>query len=130
MLELTLEQITNPAFQKAVVAVNNATNLDAKTVYRAGRICQVCYKEAEKAKLVMKELAQKHYFNLTEDRFATPEDQEAYMAELNKTLSETKIQIKVMPLDWNEIFNNVKLTGLELVHLEPVCVNVPVELGE
>jgi 4-hydroxyphenylpyruvate dioxygenase-like putative hemolysin len=125
MIELTWEQIANTPFQQAVVAVNNARDLDAKTVYRAGRICQVARKEAEKIAKVRVTLAEKHGYEAVKDAFPSTDAETAFKAELDQQLAETKVEIKVHKLDWKDIFGKVKLTGLELVHLQAVCDNVP-----
>lgn len=127
MIELTWKQIANTPFQQAVVAVNNARDIDAKTVYRAGRICQVAHKEAEKIAKVRVSLAKEYGYEATKEAFPSTDAESTFKAELDKQLAETKVEINVHRLDWRQIFGKVKLNGLEMVHIQSVCDNVPDE---
>lgn len=125
MIELTWEQLDTKPFRTAVVAVNNSRDIDAKQAYRAGRICQVAHKEAEKIVKAKQEIAKKHGFDFEKGEFPSKDAEEACNGLVEQMLKDTKVQIKVLKLDWKQLFGKVKLSGLEMVHLQDICDNVP-----
>lgn len=136
MIEISWELIDLKPFRTAVAAVSNSRDIDAKQVYRAGRICQVAAKEADKIGKFKRATATKHGFSFLQkangdiEGFSTVEQQEACENEIREAMEGTKVQIKVWPLDWKEIFGTVKMSGLEMVHLQEICENVTENQGE
>lgn len=113
MLKLTWKQLNNPGFAQAMVKLNQSTQLDAKTAYRVGRICQAAIKEMEKSELCGKKLKEK---------WPKKEDAEALKKAMEEAMEENFVEIKVHKLDFNLIRG---LTGGEMIAIEHIMDNVP-----
>lgn len=130
MVQISWKQIDDQFFRKAVMTLNASREVDAKVAYRAGRIMAVCQREAVKINKMKQELAKKHQYDPATGKFPSPEVQEACDMEIMEQLLVRKVDVKVHPIDWEEIFGKVPLTGIELVNLEGICENVPSEEEE
>lgn len=141
MIQLTWYQINEHDFVNGIVTLNKATGLEAKTAYRAGRVLAACKRatelcRAEEKKLIVgspfalknaegKELAGDDGFPMVD-----PKHHDAFMKSFKKMAEAHVINIKVMPLDFEQV-TKAGLNGIQIVALAPLLTNLPEdETGE
>lgn len=127
MVELNWKQIDDQYFRKGVMALNGCRDVDAKIAYRAGRVMTVCQREATKINRLKKSIADKYLYNVETNQFPNAEAQENADKEIEAALQGTKVSVKILPIEWNDIFGKVPFGGIELVAIQPICTGYPSE---
>jgi hypothetical protein len=118
VIKVTWKQINDPSFTQAIIRLSNNRDLDNVTAYKIGRIRDTAIREMKKAADTERALRAQH--GVAE---GDPVPEEA-VKELDAAFENTSVEIKITTLDFNQLKG---LTAVELMAIEPICHNLPVE---
>lgn len=141
---MTYFQALEPNFRQAAAAIWYSEGLDAKTSYSAHRIQKALDKVFKEAGQLQQELALKHckLMEVGEKKtpvpqrqpnghlcFESPEKEQAFNEEFEKTFTEKKLELKVNKLPFNALGRVQGISPIQWGYLEPIVEGFPQEEG-